>query len=334
MMKFRERFMMGEVPFDDIFSLTDKWNFSDEACTLREYLGLTAKEEDVWISDSDDALEELMEKEKNTKAVFLDLDGTLFTDEKTFSAGNCQAIEEALAAGHHIVISTGRPLASAIMQAKELGFTKKGCFVISFNGGEIYDMYRKKSIFKKPLAMPLVRRIFDEALQCGLHCQTYSDSEIVTEHDTEEVKRYSSIVKIPYKVVPDVTAFLKSEPVKVLVVNYENKEHLRDYLEKTADFADGKINRFFSSNEYLEHVAPGIDKGSAVRFLCEYTGIPLCNTIASGDAENDISMIRAAHIGCAMRNAEEEVKQAADYITENDNNHDGVAEIIHKFVLK
>ena len=74
MMKFRERFMMGEVPFDDIFSLTDKWNFSDEACTLREYLGLTAKEEDVWISDSDDALEELMEKEKNTKAVFLDLD--------------------------------------------------------------------------------------------------------------------------------------------------------------------------------------------------------------------------------------------------------------------
>lgn len=86
--------------------------------------------------------------------------------------------------------------------------------------------------------------------------------------------------------------------------------------------------------EYLEHVAPGIDKGSAVRFLCEYTGIPLCNTIAAGDAENDISMIRAAHIGCAMRNAEEEVKQAADYITENDNNHDGVAEIIHKFVLK
>ena len=160
--------------------------------------------------------------------------------------------------------------------------------------------------------MPLVRRIFDEALQCGLHCQTYSDSEIVTEHDTEEVKRYSSIVKIPYKVVPDVTAFLKSEPVKVLVVNYENKEHLRDYLEKTADFADGKINRF----------------------LCEYTGIPLCNTIAAGDAENDISMIRAAHIGCAMKNAEEEVKQAADYITENDNNHDGVAEIIHKFVLK
>ena len=127
-MKFRERFMMGEVPFDDIFSLTDKWNFSDEACTLREYLGLTAKEEDVWISDSDDALEELMEKEKNTKAVFLDLDGTLFTDEKTFSAGNCQAIEEALAAGHHIVISTGLPSCQCDHAGKRTWFYEKGLF--------------------------------------------------------------------------------------------------------------------------------------------------------------------------------------------------------------
>lgn len=332
-MKFRERFMMGEVPFDDIFSLTDKWNFSDEDCTLREYLGLTAKEEDIWISDSDDALEELLEQEKRTKAVFLDLDGTLFTDAKTFSDGNRQAIEQALEAGHQIVISTGRPLASAKMQAKELGFIRKGCFVISFNGGEIYDMYRKKSIFKKPLSMPLVRHIFDEAHRLGLHCQTYSDSEILTEHDTEEVKRYSSITRLPYRVVPDVTAALKSEPVKVLVVDYDNREHLVDYQEKTNEWAEGKADRFFSSNEYLEHVAPGISKGAAVAFLCEYTGIPLCNTVAAGDAENDISMIKAAHIGCAMKNAEENVKKAADYITENDNNHDGVAEIIRKFIL-
>ena len=106
-----------------------------------------------------------------------------------------------------------------------------------------------------------------------------------------------------------------------------------DYQKKTNEWADGKVDRFFSSNEYLEHVAPGINKGAAVAFLCEYTGIPLCNTVAAGDAENDISMIKAAHVGCAMKNAEENVKKAADYITENDNNHDGVAEIICKFIL-
>ncbi len=63
-MKFRERYMKGEAEFEEIYDLTDKWNFSDETCTLREYLGLTAEEEDVWISKSDEALEELLEKER------------------------------------------------------------------------------------------------------------------------------------------------------------------------------------------------------------------------------------------------------------------------------
>lgn len=65
-MKFRDRYMRYEAQFEEIFDLTDKWNFSDETCTLREYLGLTAEEEDVWISESDEALEELMKKERDS----------------------------------------------------------------------------------------------------------------------------------------------------------------------------------------------------------------------------------------------------------------------------
>ncbi len=57
------------------------------------------------------------------------------------------------------------------------------------------------------------------------------------------------------------------------------------------------------------------------------------NTIAAGDAENDISMIQAAAIGAAMANAEPAVKEAADYITKRTNNEDGVSEIIGKFML-
>ncbi len=58
--------MRFEADFEEIFALTDEWNFSDETCTLREYLGLTAEEEDVWISESDEALEALLEKERST----------------------------------------------------------------------------------------------------------------------------------------------------------------------------------------------------------------------------------------------------------------------------
>jgi hypothetical protein len=67
-MKFRERFMNHEAEFDELFTLTDEWSFSDETCTLREYLGLTAEEEDVWISESDEALETLLEQERQAQA--------------------------------------------------------------------------------------------------------------------------------------------------------------------------------------------------------------------------------------------------------------------------
>lgn len=59
----------------------------------------------------------------------------------------------------------------------------------------------------------------------------------------------------------------------------------------------------------------------------------MANTIAVGDAENDISMIETAALGVAMANAEPEVKAIADYVTTRTNNEDGVSEVIGKFML-
>ncbi len=63
-MTFREQFMAGIVEFEEIFDYTQDWNFSDDTRTLREYLGLTEEEEDIWISQSDEALEEFMNQER------------------------------------------------------------------------------------------------------------------------------------------------------------------------------------------------------------------------------------------------------------------------------
>lgn len=63
-MTFRERFMNHETEFEEIFELTDQWNFSDDLRTLREFLGLTPEEEDLWISESDEALEKFMTEER------------------------------------------------------------------------------------------------------------------------------------------------------------------------------------------------------------------------------------------------------------------------------
>lgn len=332
-MKFRELYFKGELPFDAIFDYTEEWNYSDETCTLREYLGLTAEEEDVWISESDDALEELLEQEKNRKIIFLDLDGTLLNDRKEFTPGNRKAIKEALKAGHSVVIATGRPLFSALAQAEDLGLVGKGCYIISYNGGDIYDTEKKESLYRKTIPLSYVRYIFDAAREMGLHCQTYNDVEILTETDNPSLQYYMKLTKVRSRVVPDVITELGKDPVKLIVIDIDDHEKLVDFRNRTAKWCEGKLDRFFSSPIYLEHVAPGISKGQAIHFLCEHLGIPLANTIAAGDAENDISMIQEAGIGVAMANAEPAVKAAADYITKRTNNEDGVSEIIGKFLL-
>lgn len=63
-MKFKERYLAGQIPFEDIDIYVEEWGESEEPCTLREYLGLNEEEEDVWISDSDEALMDLLDSQK------------------------------------------------------------------------------------------------------------------------------------------------------------------------------------------------------------------------------------------------------------------------------
>lgn len=63
-MTFKERYLAGEIQFEEIDDYITKWNNSMEACTLREFLGLNAEEEDAWIDDSDEALKEMLDKLK------------------------------------------------------------------------------------------------------------------------------------------------------------------------------------------------------------------------------------------------------------------------------
>ena len=82
--------------------------------------------------------------DNNTRILFTDLDGTLLNDKKEITPGNQAAVNEALAAGHKVVISTGRPLDSGMIIAQRAGLVREGCYVIAFNGGQIYDIYHKK----------------------------------------------------------------------------------------------------------------------------------------------------------------------------------------------
>ena len=61
--------------------------------------------------------------------------------------------------------------------------------------------------------------------------------------------------------------------------------------------------------------------------LCEHLGIPMSRTIAIGDYNNDIGMIRAAGVGVAVANALPEVKAVADFISTS-NEENAIARVI------
>ena len=85
---------------------------------------------------------------------------------------------------------------------------------------------------------------------------------------------------------------------------------------------------------HLELVKKGVSKGNALAATAQEANVPLAETIAIGDSDNDLSMILQAGLGVAMKNGEAHVKAAADYITERSCEENGVAEVIEKFILK
>ena len=63
-MNFKERYLAGEIEFEEIDLYISQGNNSDDTRTLAQFLGLNAEEEDVWIDDSDEALKELLDSQK------------------------------------------------------------------------------------------------------------------------------------------------------------------------------------------------------------------------------------------------------------------------------
>ena len=86
-------------------------------------------------------------------------------------------------------------------------------------------------------------------------------------------------------------------------------------------------------NPYFADVVPqGSSKAVGIDRVIEHYGIRPDETIAFGDGGNDIAMLRHAGIGVAMDNAEDDVKQAADYVTASVDD-DGVRKALLHFGL-
>ncbi len=282
-----------------------------------------------------DILENIKEyRRKNgrykNRIIFSDMDGTLLDDRKNLSPRIYEAIDNFTAQGGRFVLSSGRPLASILETREKLGLNFPGTFVIAYNGALVYDCEQEKSIWEQRVPYNYVKKVLQLSNECDVHAHTYTDNSIISPKDNEELAYYREHIHMPAIITDDIISALDKEPFKLILIQLDGKDKLEAFRNTLESRTGDKLHTFYSSSVYLECCMKEASKGNAIRFLCGHLGIDIKNSIAAGDAANDISMLQAAGYGVCMCNGTEDAKAVADYVTKSDNNHNGFMEIFDK----
>lgn len=279
-----------------------------------------------------------MKKSLDTKILFTDLDETLLKTDKTISATTREKLLEMMAAGHYFVLASGRDIESIRTVLETLDIQEPGSkgmvYITASNGAVLYDCENSAVIERYDVPMAAAQAVFDSAVARGVHIQTYADGYMVVSADDKETSFYTRAIKLPYVVGTRLDKELVHAPAKLLAIDLDDRSRLEG-LRKEIEASEfgSEITCAFSNQYFLEFYNEKAGKGNALINMCRALNVHIKNSVAAGDEENDISMLEAAAVGVCMVNGSEAVKSHAGYITENDNNHDGIVEIIDRFIL-
>ena len=284
------------------------------------------------------ALPRLFSGERNNKmskikVLALDLDGTLTNDQKIVTPRTRAALDAAIAQGVTVVLASGRPTAGILPLAKDLGLDKKGGCILSYNGGKIVDCATGETLYEKTLDPAVVPELCAFAAAQDVAVLTYNREGIVCERDKDEwANKECFTTKLPMIHVDDLASYV-DYPICKMLVTLDPARRDAVCAAGQQQF-QGRVDLYPSSPFFIEAVPLGVAKDGSLAALLEHMGLTRDNLMACGDGLNDRSMIAFAGVGVAMQNAEQPVKDVADYVTAADNNHDGVAEAVEKFILK
>lgn len=263
------------------------------------------------------------------KLVAVDMDGTLLREDKTISNRTKKAINKAVKKGVKVVLASGRPIEGLERYLKELELLTKDDYVMSFNGSVIQNAKTKQIISKNILKGSDLKRLYNLSKEIGVNIHAFTKDGCITPRMNEYTELEGRINGIEVHEADFETIDMEEDVIKVMFI--DPQPVLEEAMKKIPDcyYEDFTVVR--SAPYFLEFLNKASSKGTGVKALGEYLGIRQEEIICIGDAGNDLDMIQFAGLGVAMGNAFEEVKEAADYITCN-NEEDGVAHVIEKFI--
>ncbi len=269
--------------------------------------------------------------EMKYRLLVTDIDDTLLTSDKRITDKVLGAVAKAQDAGVTVAIASGRLPAGVRPYVDALHIRERGGYYLAFNGGLIMDAHdsilHADVLDRKYLAM-VCRALepFNVAVLVHRHDRIYTDNNQNSYAYTEP-----EALGLPLNRLDSLTRDVDWDLHKILIAG--EPEILKEAEPALKAQFGGELDIFLSAPWFLDVMPKGVTKGAGIRYIADKMGIGMDEVIACGDSCNDISMIKAAGMGVAMHNGEEELKTAADYVTQNGCDSDGVAEVIEKFIL-
>ena len=257
------------------------------------------------------------------KLIAIDIDGTLLDNDHQLHPRNEAAIQVAVQEGVQVILATGRMRSSCEWIIDQLGLQTPGIFI---QGLHIADSQGRR-IYGDWLDTAVLNHFLGFADEYSLSFVAFADHEILTlrrDMYTDLVAKYETPALIE---VEDVTAV----PIHKLII-FSEPARIQDVRPSLAEHMRGRADVLITQPEMLEIMPTGTSKGSGLAWLSESIGIPLAETMAIGNAENDIEMLRLAGLSVAVGNAMEAVKEVSTHQVAS-NNEAGVAEAIERFVF-
>ena len=225
------------------------------------------------------------------KAVFFDIDGTLWNYQMQIPESTVLAIRKLRENGHYAFICSGRSR-SNIQSPKLLGIGFDG--VVASCGAHID--FHKETAYQVLLT--------EKQVTYALNVLKKYHMPVVLEGPEYVYVNESDFMDDPYVIHlrKELGEHLKNIPSDV-----DEESFVKDMGE---DF-DVVIH----GQGIIEINPAGISKATGIRKVCEMLDIPHENTFAFGDSANDLEMLAYVAHSIAMGNGTEEVKNTAEYVT-------------------
>lgn len=271
-----------------------------------------------------------MSREKEIKLIAIDLDGTLLTDEKTISQTNKEAIQAAKDRGIKVVLTTGRPYTAMTHYLEECNLLEPGDYCITYNGGLIQKTDTEEILRQNTLSHEDVQAIHQLLTDLGMPMSA------VGEHTIYEPAHPEGRPSLYREIQPLLAVEEGADPQSLKdiskIVSARTPEEVERALAAIPEGYHHKYTIVRSMQHLFEFMPKGVHKASGLQMLADELDISPNQMMAIGDMQNDATMLQYVGIGVAMGNADDEIKEMAQFVTKSNNDH-GVAHAIETFVL-